>query len=78
MVHINTISRVASESIGELMIIIAAVLVSLSFKDGITTFTILLIIILILIGIILRIFAAELLGDFLSGKIKERLRRFVK
>jgi len=78
MVNQKTISKILFNSLGELMIVLASLLVGLSLVHFFSSIKIYLLVIFILLfislGVILRIFAEEILGDILSGKILKRLR----
>ena len=80
MVNRGTISKLIFESLGELSLIIAAVLISqiVLLKFNYSYKMISLIIVLLIIGVALRIFAEEILGDSISGKIIKRISRFNK
>ena len=76
MVHDKTISRIIFEGLGELFILTSAVLIALIVTSGLSVCFLVLVAFLIGMGVIFRIFAEELLGDIVSGKIFERLSRF--
>lgn len=79
MVHERTISKALFGGISEVMILSSAFLIGLALIDISPSFSITLLMIfsLMFIGIILRKFDEELLGDLLSGNIWKRLCRWV-
>ena len=78
MVNFKTISRIIFDSFVELSLLCSAVLATLFFTntDYRTCLFGIIIIFLVIIAVTFRIFASELLGDIVSGKILKRLSRF--
>ena len=80
MVNSSTVSKILCQSVSQIMIIAAAILLGLTLErrfENISDLNLILIAILIIVfGIILNIFAEELLGDILSGKIIKRISRY--
>lgn len=79
MVHIRTISKMLFGGVGEIMMVSSAFLLGLfiiKFSPK-WYFTLIIILGFMFIGIILRRFESEILGDLLSGHILKRLGRWI-